>query len=327
MTNRYHIYRTINRLLSFISKKFKLTRVLHKPRALMVEPTNHCNMQCPLCPTGTDALNAPRGYMDMVKFKQLIDELGFYLEEINLWGFGEPLLHKDIFEMVNYVSKRGIRSKISTNGQPIREWVDAENIVNSGLDILVISLDGASHETLSKYRKNASFESILTGIRRINKTKKRMKIRKPKLILQFIVMKHNEYEINKIADLAKQLKMSLVLRPLSVGMQKDEWLNYLPDERKYSRYLYDSNKIIKGSAIPQPKICPFPWDWTHVNWDGSIVPCCKDPNRDHLLGNAFDEGGFMKAWNSEKFMTFRKTFIKNKNLLIRCKYCVLPLNA
>lgn len=324
LSKRRSITKRYNDVLSVLSKKTKLTRILHKPRAIMVEPTNHCNLSCPLCPTGSNTIGTPRGYMDYNKYKSLVDELGTYLEEMNIWGFGEPMLHESIYDMVTYASERGVFTKISTNGQFFEKWEDAERIVMSGLDSMIVSLDGASHETLNIYRKNASFDKIVSGIKKINKTKQKYRVKSPVLILQFIVMKHNEHEIDKITAMADELKMRLRLKPVSLSREPNEWRCYLPDKKQFSRYEYDSDKSITGPSIKQPGICPFPWDWAHVNWDGSVVPCCKDPHRFYQLGNAFDDGGFLKVWNSKAYIEFRKMFLSDKKQLRLCRNCVLP---
>ncbi|MBF0104045.1 MAG: radical SAM protein [Deltaproteobacteria bacterium] len=316
--------RGCNGCLAFVSKKSSMAKVFNRPRALMVEPTNYCNLSCPLCPTGSGELGVPRGYMDTQKYKALVDELAPYLEEMNLWGFGEPMLHKDIYEMISYASAKGIDTRISTNGHFFKTKRDAEHVVESGLYKMRISLDGVSQETLVKYRRNASFESILDGIRRINKIKKLKKTKKPILVFQFIVMKHNEHEIDKASKMATELKMRLVLKPVSVGRTLEEATAYLPDNKNYSKYDYGNDKIVKGAGVPQPRICPFPWDWAHVNWDGSVVPCCKDPQRQHPLGNAFEQGGFLKIWNSKEYVRFRKIYLTDRSLHALCKKCVLP---
>lgn len=318
------ISRLSNSAAALYSRFLSPYRPLYKPTYLMVEPTNYCNLSCPLCPTGKGTIGAPKGFMDLKKYKSLIDELSPQLKEIELWGFGEPMMHKDLHEMINYASRRKIHTKISTNGHFFRSRKDAERIVDSGLDAIKFSLDGASQETFEVFRKNGSFEAVVKGIRLINKCKKLRKTRKPRLTLQFIVMKHNEHEIDKIKELAKQLRMRLRLKPVSTD-DTPSGSAFLPSDDRYSRYKYGMIRSASTARTQQPKLCPFPFSWAHVNWDGSVVPCCKDHHRRHLFGNAFEEGGFMKIWRSEKMIDFRRRLVLDRASLEKCRDCVLPV--
>jgi len=133
--------------------------------------------------------------MSLADFRTLVDELGPHATYAQLWGFGEPFLHPQILEMVAYCKEFGMEVRISTNGQFLGDTSSAERLVTSGLDSLKISLDGATEETLQKYRVNASLDRILGGIRQINEAKARCASKHPRLVLQFIVMKHNQHEI------------------------------------------------------------------------------------------------------------------------------------
>ena len=191
-----------------------------------------------------------------------------------------------------------------------------------GLAVLRIALDGASQKTLQIYRKNASFDKIIDGIHRINKAKKRFRSATPKLILQFIVMQHNEHEIAEITELARRLRMKLRLKTVNQNTNT----GFLPKLEKHSRYSRSDNSTHPKALVDPPKICPFAWDYAHINWDGSVAPCCKDPNRIHTLGNVFESGSFLKIWNSTNFINFRRQYLLDRSKLDRCKSCVLPTN-
>jgi radical SAM protein with 4Fe4S-binding SPASM domain len=310
----------INLLLTRLSRKLKLARPLNMPSNIMIEPTNICNLKCPGCPTGRDDLPFKKGKMKLSDFRTLLDELGPYAVAAQLWGFGEPFLHPEIFEMVAYCKKFGIAVRLSTNGQNLDGPHFAEKLVKSGLDSLKISLDGASQETLQKYRVNASFDKIVSSIHAINEVRKRNGSKHPRLILQFIVMKHNQHEIPLMRELAKKLEMKY--KQKSVYVEDFTAEDLLPDDDRYSRYIRDAGTGTLRPAQKQPELCPFVWEWAMVNWDGTVSPCCKDPYRNHLFGNVL-ETSYKSIWRSPEFVDFRRRLLKNPAEVEKCNRCVL----
>ena len=319
MSTRKHI----NDFLSSVSGLFKLTRVLNRPSRMVVEPTNYCNLSCPLCPTGSKTLEAPKGYMDLDKYKALVDELKDCLRNIEFCGYGEPLLNQNIDKMISHAVGYGIHTMLVTNGQLLRKNNWAEKLVDSGLNKIKISLDGLSQETLSKYRVNASFDELMEGIQKINEAKERRNTKFPIILLQFIVMRHNEHEVPLLKDFGKKLKAKIKLKTLCTK-QIYQASEFLPKDQKYSRYDFNESKKVLDSKIKQPDVCVMAWTWAHVNWDGSVVPCCKDPHRKHEIGNTFAVGSFLDIWNSPAYVKFRKELLCNRKKLFACKNCVLP---
>lgn len=317
-TKDYTRKKKFNLWLTRISKKLKLTTPLNMPANIMIEPTNICNLKCPGCPTGSNKLPFKQGRMALTDFKKLLDELGPYATYAQLWGFGEPFLHPDILEMVNYCRQFNLEVRISTNGQFFEDPSKAEALVKSGLSSMKISLDGASQETLQKYRVNASFDKIINGIRLINEAKQKLKAQNPRLVLQFIIMKHNQHEIPIMKALAADLKMKY--KGKSVWVEEENAEDLLPDDR-YSRFVMDPTTKSLRPAKKPPALCPFPWEWAMVNWDGSVVPCCKDPYRYHHFGNV-SAVSYKSIWRSKSYATFRKQFIKDPSKLKKCDICV-----
>lgn len=307
---------------------FRRTTLGHRPRYMMIEPTNACNLACPLCPTGTGKLRAPRGMMNFERYVELLDELTPTLETLQLWGFGEPLMHPDIFRMVEAAHERGMVTKISTNGQFFETNDACDSIVSSGLDQLRVSLDGLSDETLRVYRRGASIEPIVEGLRRIRKAKKHRGSKTPSVVLQFIRMQHNEHEADILPELAALYGATWRIKTVSVGPAKSSGYEaqFLPKggDSRYAAHDCDDGCERLAPASAPPRVCPFPWLWAHVNWDGTVVPCCKDPHRQHLVGNAFEDGGFMKVWNSDAYVSFRERYLADPRSLTRCRRCDYP---
>jgi radical SAM protein with 4Fe4S-binding SPASM domain len=310
----------LNLALARVSQKLRLSKPLNLPSTLMIEPTNVCNLKCPACPTGNGTLPFRKGYIKTDAFKNLIDDMGPYANHAQLWGFGEPFLHPDILQMVAYCKKYGLLVRISTNGQLLESADRAEEMVESGLDVLKVSLDGASQKTLGRYRVNASFDRIVAGIGSINAAKKKRGSRHPRVVLQFIVMRHNQHEIPIMQDLAAKFDMKY--KQKTVWVEEDQTQDLLPDS-SYSRFVVDPRTQRLRPARPQPRLCPYPWDSAMINYDGSVVPCCKDPYRYHLFGNAFEEN-YKSIWHSRAFVTFRKRLLADRSKVRKCNSCALP---
>jgi radical SAM protein with 4Fe4S-binding SPASM domain len=314
----YSRRKKLNLVLAWMSRQLKLVRPLNMPFNIMIEPTNVCNLKCPACPTGSDRLPFKKGRMSIGDFRTLVDELGPYGAYAQLWGFGEPFLHPDLLDMVAYCKEFDMEVRISTNGQFLGDTPRAERLVRSGLDSLKISLDGATEETLQRYRVNASLDRIIDGIKQINEAKRRCGSRYPRLILQFIVMKHNQHEIPRMKELAAELKMKY--KQKTVWVEADTAKALLP-EKGYSRFYIDSETQALRPVKERRGLCPFPWNWAMVNWDGTVVPCCKDPYRYHLFGNVF-EGNYRTIWRSAEFADFRKRLLRDPSRVKKCNRCV-----
>jgi len=309
---------------SILSLKIKNPRLNSYPSIVMIEPTNFCNLNCPLCPTGNKSLKRTKGYMPPENFKRIIDELGDYLLNITLWNYGEPLLHKDIYEMISYAKKKRIFIRLSTNGHFFDKKDNVKKLISSRLDNLIICLDGASQETLSKYRVGANFEQIINGIKSVVEEKKKLRSNLPIIELQFIVMKHNEHEVDKLKQIAKEIgvdKLTLKTATLEIETSKKElkkMKNFLPSKEEYSRYKSVEAKLERKNIIKNK--CTRLWVSSVINWNGDVVPCCYDADGNFTFGNMF-ETSFKEVWNSSKYIAFRRKILLNKTNIPMCSNC------
>lgn len=305
----------LNLILVKFSKIMRLKKVLGYPLTVMVEPTNTCTLKCPLCPTGQGLLRRPSGFMDFETFKKIVDQFGKYSLHLRLWNWGEPLLHKDFIKMVKYARKHDWYINTSTNSFFLTPEI-AKELVSSGLDSIIVSLDGASEKTYKKYRKQGDFKKVIRAINALVAEKEKQNSKTPRIHLQFIIMRHNEHEIPKIKKLAKELKVDfLALKKVGImdpSLKKDI-KKYLPSG-KYSKYTPEGKIKIRRN------MCDIIYEETVVNWDGSVVPCCYDMHNTYVFGN-IRETFFKKIWNNEKYVAFRSAILKNKSQIPMCANC------
>ncbi|MBL7994719.1 radical SAM protein [bacterium] len=285
---------------------------------LMLEPTNICNLRCPLCITGSDQMTRPDGVMELTNFRKLMDEVGDYLIHLTLWSQGEPFVNRNFTEMIRIAKAKGIKTMTSTNGHFLIE--NAEKIVNSGLDVLIVAMDGASQQTYEKYRINGNFEKVKNGMKSISEAKKRLNSKTPEIELQFIVMKHNEHETDAIRSLAYECGAQVISIKTAQVYTEKQAAEFLPTHEKYRRYELDANGKIK-TKLKEINFCRWVLLCPVINWDGTVSPCCFDKNAEYGLGNVFSNGGLKKIWKSEPYANFRQQIFTNRKDIPICSNC------
>lgn len=308
---------TINTASFIISGITKKNVVWGFPPIVNIEPTNICNLRCPLCITGSMQMERPYGRMELDHFKKFVDQVADKIIYITLYHQGEPYLHKQFNDMVAYAKSKGVYVATSTNAHFFTPEL-SEQVVKSGLDSMIISLDGVTQESYAKYRVLGQLDTVLDGIRNLVEAKKKFKRKTPYLFLQFLVMKHNEHEIPAIKKLARELGVDRLLIKTTQVMTLEEAKEWLPESDKYRRYKLDENEF---KAKQGQGVCPRVWMTTLVDWDGQVVPCCFDKNGEHAMGNLAADEDFEDIWDNERYNDFRKRMLKDRNSIDICRNC------
>ena len=296
-------------------------KVNHKgmPFSISMEPTTHCNLHCPECPTGLKQLTRPSGNISIVLYKKIIDELHKHLIYLTLYFQGEPFLNKQFFELTGYAVSKKIYTSTSTNGH----FLDDDNckqIIESGLDRLIISMDGTTQETYSSYRIGGNINTVKEGIKNLIFWKKKLKSTKPYTILQFLVLKSNQHQIDEIKAFATLSGINELQLKSAQFYDPDERNELIPDDTKYSRYtrLSDNTYKIKSKLLNH---CFRMWSSAVITWDGNVVPCCFDKDAKYCFGN-LNENTFAEIWDSNEYNRFREKILKGRKSLDICCNCV-----
>jgi radical SAM protein with 4Fe4S-binding SPASM domain len=292
---------------------------LGRPFVLMVEPTNLCNLKCPLCPSGNGGLTRPRGIMELDAFRRILDEQADDLLLLMLWNQGEPFINSNLIEMIRLARARNVTTITSTNVHYLKTKEDARAIVESGLDEIILSMDGATPETYVEYRVGGNFERVMEGIRLLTEAKRELNSATPVTHMQFIIMKHNEAEIDAARQLARDLQVDrLSLKTVQVYTE-EEAQRYLPEDESRSRYQYNGNGLQTKAKVRNS--CRHIWYSTVVNWNGAVSPCCFDKDVHYGLGNALNGGTFDDVWTGEKYSDFRNAILKDRASVPICNNC------
>jgi MoaA/NifB/PqqE/SkfB family radical SAM enzyme len=165
------------------------------PLIAQVEPVDHCNLSCPQCLPRVRRGRGVGTYMDPAVFRSLVDELADSVLLMVLWMWGEPLLHPDLWEMVGYAKRAGIAVHVSTNGNVPLGSDGAERMVRSGLDSIVFAVDGATQETYERYRVGGDLETARGNVLELVAARERLGSPTPRLNMRFVIMHHNEHEL------------------------------------------------------------------------------------------------------------------------------------
>ena len=301
----------------YVSRMIKRPVIRGYPASLSIEPTTYCNLRCPQCPSGLRSFVRNTGVMKYHLFKDIIDQLKDHLSYLLLYFQGEPYLNTSFFDMVSYANSQKIYTATSTNGHFLTK--NARKTVESGLDRLIISLDGTDQETYEKYRIGGKLTEVLDGTRELIKWKKKLHSAKPLIIFQFLLMKHNEDQLDEMKKLAKEIGVDKLSFKTTQIYDYDSNDSLIPENPQHSRY----KRSVNGKYIIKNKLLDHCWKMWHAcvfTWDGTIVPCCFDKDARYTMGNIC-KNSFNEIWYGDQYKKFRQQLFINRNNIDICKNC------
>lgn len=304
---------------SFLLSKWT-KRSVHRgqPFALSMEPTTACNLGCPACPSGLKEFTRPTGKLNLenhIQWLQQVKRSTFY---INYYFQGEPFLHPQFLELIREAKKHRIYTATSTNAHFI-DAQKAEAIIASGLDRLIISIDGLTQETYSSYRVHGHLDKVIAAAKHLVAAKKKLNKPNPFLIFQFLVVKANEHEIDELHALAKEIGIDEIRFKTAQVYDYENGNPLIPDNERYSRYVKKSDGTYRVK-YKGGNHCWRMWSSAVLTWDGKVVPCCFDKDAHHTLGTLENEP-FRRIWNNDAYRKFRQQVLTNRNAIEICTNC------
>ncbi len=309
---------------TYIFLSFYLSRLLKRPIqwghpiSISIEPTTSCNLRCPECPSGLRSFSRPTGMLKTDFFSSLLNEIAPTTMAINFYFQGEPFLNKQLPEMINEAAQKRIYTATSTNAHFL-DSATAKRTVASGLNRLIISIDGTTQETYEQYRKEGDLEKVIEGTKNILYWKKELKSATPAVIFQFLVVRPNEHQTDDVLKLAAELGVDEVRFKTAQVYDFENGNPLIPHNDKYARYrqLKSGKWVIKNKLLNH---CWRMWQGCVVTWNGAVVPCCFDKDAQHQLGK-FPEKSFTEIWKSPAYNQFRDAVLTNRQEIDICKNC------
>ena len=283
-----------------------------RPYIYTVDTGNVCNLRCPLCPTGYHGLERPQALMRLPTFQAILEKIRPYAIEVILHNWGEPALNPQIVDIIRATRDAGVGSTISSNlNLEHRGDEFLHELVDSGLDHLTVSIDGTTQEVYETYRRNGDLAHVLHNLRELIRYRAEVRSRTPLIEWQFLVMKHNEHQMEDAQRLAREVGVDR-LRFTSPGMPFDrltdmglaaQWLPknpayhvYHPDKIRQQGYLYDER-------------CFYLYRAMTINPDGGVSPCCAVYHGKSDFGNLIDSS-LDSIWNNDHYRSSRALFSK-----------------
>lgn len=316
-----------NYILADVQKARREALLFGYPYWLVIDPCNYCNLSCPFCPTGQKRDARTKGKLSLSDFKHILDKLGPYLIHIDLVNWGEPLLNENVPEMIRYAKNFNCDVKIDTNLLHLN-GEKAEKLILSGLDKIVVSIDGLTEDTYSKYRIGGDFNCSMSNLTLLVNKRKALKKKSPYITWQFLVFRHNEHEINEALRIGKKLGVDHVgITKAFIGDK-----SWIPSDPQYSNYdvkRSGSTDLTYNYFKANNNQCNWPWEAIAINPNGSVSACCSVEDEGDDFGNIFDEP-FEDSWNSHKYQTARSYIAgsnsvdkNNTNVCLKCKHAGL----
>ena len=275
-----------------------------------IDTTNICQLKCPLCHTGKGTIHRDQGVMDFGLFTNVIDQIKNSCIWLTLYSWGEPFLNQRIHEYIEYAHKKKIATIISSNlNKPLTPEM-AEQVVKSGLDVMIVSLDGVTQDVYEVYRVSGHLDRVLDNLRLLNQKKRELGSNTPHIEWQFIVMRQNEHQLDEARSLASTLGVdSLVFKKVDFPhgendpAEADKWL-----PRQHPEYLR-ADPFFKAYQ-EDGQVCWRLWRSAVINWDGGFAPCCYLTDKIQDFGDV-NESSVKEIWNNASYNAARGLFKKN----------------
>lgn len=288
------------------------------PLSISIEPTTSCNLRCPECPSGLRSFTRPTGMLKKELYESIIDQLAPTLSYLIFYFQGEPFLHPALLEMVKYATQKKIYTTTSTNAHYLNDEA-AKRTVESGLDRLIISIDGTTQETYESYRVGGRLDKVIEGAKNIMRWKQQLKSKTPHVIFQFLVVGPNEHQMHEVELLAKEIGVDEVKFKTAQIYDFENGSDLIPKNEKYSRY----RKNVNGTYSIKNGLADHCWKMWHscvITWDGKVVPCCFDKDAHYVLGD-LTKNSFREIWEGEPYQQFRKTLFNSRHEIEMCRNC------
>lgn len=306
-----------------VNQTFALLKIPYAPLLpveLILEPINICDLRCPVCETGAGILNRKKGKMGLGNFERIINQFPD-LNRLQLYFMGEPFLNKEIYKMIQLAIQKKILVSICTNGQTL----DSEKLLQSGLSEINFQIGGTTQSSHATYRINGDLEKTLENLKELIQMRNQQKAEGIdsglSINMGFIVMKHNEDEIEDAIKLGNRLGVDKVeiISPCVRNMGQAEAM--LPENEDY--WIYDRKAfqqgILKPGQVPRNR-CWYIWHSMTVCWNGDVVLCCRDARAEFPVGNVFQED-IKKIWNGKRIKELRKKVMFDQADLKLCDLC------
>jgi len=294
------------------------------PPIVQLEPSNVCNLGCLTCPTGAGLMKRAPFAMPFYTYRNVIDQIKDHALLLVFWSWGEPFMNKDACRMIRYAKDCGLFVHSSTNGHFFTVKEQARALIDSGLDSLIVAVDGLDQQTYEKYRKRGNFKHVIKSIENLISERSKAGARHPLLTFRFIVMKHNEHQLEGVRDFAKDLGVDVVTFRSAVIRRKGVDLenSLAPKTPRFRRFINNSGPLAVSMIKAEKNYCHRPYANLTILSNGDIVLCENDFDATLPLGNVAKKS-ILEILSSDQSRQLYKEFCFDLNSFSFCRECEL----
>jgi len=293
------------------AKKGAIAKALERfiqdlPRFIYIEPTNLCNLHCPICPTGRGDAPGPKGFMKLDLFRRILEgarRSSYRAEILFLHKDGEPLLHPDIVEMVRLAKEAAIAKEVAfaTNAALLDESV-SKGLIAAGLGELYVSIESLDPARYAEIRAGAEIESVIANVRRFIELKGG-KGRGPRLVIATINLGCSAPDVVRIFD---------------------EWRDMADRVQVVERYGWAGryNEELPRARKKRVHPCASLWYLMAITWRGEVNLCCLDAGSTHPIADLHNET-IPQIWRGEQYRRLRQLHLQGKfSGISLCRNCI-----
>jgi radical SAM protein with 4Fe4S-binding SPASM domain len=278
------------------------------PVVVMIEPTDRCNLKCPLCHVGSGKLKRSPRNLSLDEFRTILDKLPHTVRVLQLWNQGEPFMNPQFLDMVRLASNRGYHTITNTNAHFLNQDGTAQAVIDCGLDELVVSLDSVDPQTYQSVRQGGDLPTVLAGVKKVATAKADSGAAAPHISAQCLLLKQVEPHLTDVKHTAEQLGADRVLWKTTQVLSLDEARQVLPQNHNLWRYKIRGNELVTKRRWEG---CLRTWFSTVILCDGSVVPCCFDKDGEYIMGNLLTQD-FQRIWHGDRYMDFRHKTMRRR---------------
>ncbi|MBQ2067653.1 MAG: radical SAM protein [Paludibacteraceae bacterium] len=300
-------------------------RISHLPMFVSVEPANICQLRCPACPVGlrqttSNKLKQPQTMSNTI-WQRTLSEVAKSAWVIQFYFQGEPLLNKDLPQMIREAHEAGLYTIVSTNAQAMTSEL-AQALVNAGLDRIIISMDGLTNESYNAYRIGGSLDKCKAALRYLREAKQlqttsnNLKRSQTIIELQVLRLKTNEHEWAEFKRVYQSLGADRLVFKTAQLYDYTNGHPLMPSNPKYSRYILSKDGTYHRR--PLRKGCFRVWSGCVITTTGEVLPCCYDKSHAHACGNIMN-AHMRDLFGNEKAMRFRQAAFQQQPAI--CQEC------
>jgi len=329
--NRLYEYRIGRFSMPMLVERLRDTKLLRHwrqrrgqifPLSIAIETTSKCTHRCSFCPSHhPGALDRGFGFMPFERYQKIIDESVRYgkRRKIFLYKDGEPILHPDLGRMIRYAKEKDAADVllVTTNGTVLFEK-EARDIILSGLDELMISIDAASKETFERIKGSSTYETVIENTRSFFQVREEIGSKTPYTRVKLVVCDENRHEIDDFIAMWEPVADEVfIVRDINTWDGSSSVVNSVVGESE----TYSGVQAQLQQDNPRQYPCDRLWYQFEVNYNGVCSPCVCDWNEKYVLGN-IDDQSIYSMWHGDRLYDLRKSHIEGRQKEIElCRNC------